>query len=190
MKIKTIKVCTYAYKAARAFIKEQGATRLLGSGAYGKVYSASGMDRVFKIGEVEENAGYLAFVRQVIKDKTNNPLLPKIYSVKIFASDGCKYFVVEMERLSSMKKLQKNAAIAFRDMLNVYGESSPMFSDGHKALGIQVHIPESISNAMSLLRRAYSNANRNTCYDSVEWDLHFGNFMRRGNQLVITDPLA
>lgn len=188
MKIKTVKV-ERAHKAAKAFIKEKGATRHIGSGCYGSVYGGTGLNVVYKVGDVDINAGYLSFIRQVIKQDSHNPFTPKVFSVTIFDDCEERYFVVEMEKLKSMKRSQYPAARKIADMM--YNHSDLKVDRGLAALGIKIHIPEEIRELTKMLKRAYKNANRNIEWcDAIDWDMHMGNFMQRDGQIVVTDPLA
>lgn len=164
--------------AAKALVKAQGKYKIVGSGCYGAVYGAKGSDIVYKIGDATDNDGYLAYVKQLSKQKTHNKFTPKIHGVRVYESKHDKYFVVAMERLSPLKREHHSLVDWFAEAF-MNDNFKTMF---RKELGIIV--PKPLKELYELLVDSYTNGR------NVDWDLHSGNFMMRGDQIVIIDPLA
>lgn len=155
---------------------------LLGSGGFASAYRVG--NRAIKIGSLHKNTAYLAYVRQVFKDP-ENPLFPKIYNATIYMSpDGDRaqsVIYVEMELLDN--------ADSREDRFNYYEEMRSLrrmitAPDKHP----EQLLDTTLSNTIKAVRRAFVNARR--LDDSTVFDMHLGNFMLRGNQIVITDPIA
>ena len=178
-----------AQQAVLEIIEGLGQTRI-GSGAFGVVYSERSSDVVYKVCEANSNKAYMSFVKQLSKQKQDNPFLPKVYGCAVFTSDarhdGKKdsYFVVVMERLDDRRPEGFYEAIC-----KVEGLCDPFESERSKAEnllpGIKTVVPRALRQAVKLMQRAKRGCN------DAGWDLHGGNFMMRGaNQLVVIDPLA
>ena len=180
-KIETIVVKKNAYKAAKELVEAQGKYRKIGSGAYGTVFGTKGSNVVYKVGEVDDNDGYLSYVRELASHKAHNPFTPKIYGVRIYEPEGygSSYFVVAMERLAKGKGLCQ-VADWFEEQLCDNGNTANPAA--LSMLGIKM--PKALLDALKILHRAYNRASYG------DWDLHGGNFMLRGKQVVITDPLC
>lgn len=169
---------------SREMIRAQGNYRELGSGLYGTVYGCKDRDVVYKIGEVGTNDGYLAYISAMSELKQHNPFLPKIYGVRFIKDKrGREYFVVAMERLTALRAHEYDCAEFLKEM-TIYG-SDTVVGSAAKKIGIKVNVPKELVQAIKVVRRAKELAGR-----SVYWDMHYGNFMMRGKQIVITDPLA
>lgn len=176
-----------SFSVAKQMVKAQGKrVKSIGSGSYGEVYADKGSDVVYKIGDAGDNDGYLAFIKVLGTQKKHNPFLPKIYGVRfIRGKSGDHTFVVAMERLTSLERGMGNVCDWFEDELN--GGYSLSYNANHveKVLGVKKTMPKPLKEALSVLRKA-----RNSGGYNVDWDLHSGNFMMRGKQIVVTDPLA
>lgn len=170
--------------AVMEIIEGMGQHRI-GSGAFGVVYSERGSDVVYKVCETSTNKPYISFVKQLSKQKVDNPFLPKVYGCAVFTSDvkGDSYFIVVMERLND------DRPDGFYDAIRKVEELVDP-SDDVKAAnllpGLKTVVPRVLRSAVSLLQRARRDAGK-----EAGWDLHGGNFMIRGDrQLVVIDPLA
>ena len=165
-------------------IRSQGDFRRLGSGAYGVVYGSRKSNIVYKMGEVNDNDGYLAFIKVLAKQKKHNPYLPRVYGVRFIKDKNCnEYFVVAMERLQELPGRMEDAADLLRDILV---EEKGIEDAAAAQLGIKMSVPAELKTAIRVLKQAYKEASKSY----ADWDLHNGNFMVRGRQLVVTDPLC
>lgn len=177
-------VNTDSYNWIKDMIKAQGEYHRLGSGAYGVVYGSRKSDIVYKVGEVDGNEGYISFIKVLSRVKTHNPYLPKVYGVR-FIKDrrGNEYFVVALERLQELPGRMEDAAEMMRDILQ---EDEEFKDQAASVLGITYKVPRELKQAIKILKQAHKEASKTY----ADWDLHLGNFMARGRQLVVTDPLC
>jgi hypothetical protein len=166
--------------------------RMIGSGCYGKVYGAKGLDVVFKICQTDDNEAYLSYVNEVVHMKEHNPYTPLIHGIRHYCKgkrgvDELDHFVVAMERLRWAKDKKE------RDMLNGIARWFDAQFDEYRAplneitndkLGVHLTIPAPLVELMDLLERAQSNSG------DAWWDFHSGNFMLRGEQVVVIDPIG
>ena len=170
---------------ATQMIRAQGAKNFMGSGAFGRVYGDPRRNLVYKIGDIDANAGYLAYVKAIARHGRENAFLPRIYGVRYIKSKAGRsseddVFVVAMEKLSELPKQLTDSADWIADQLRGYNRTEK----GMAALGVKISIPRELKEALRVARRAYNS-------EEHEWDLHHGNFMvRDGRQLVLTDPLV
>jgi hypothetical protein len=171
--------------AVMEIIEGMGQVRI-GSGAFGVVYSERGSDVVYKVCEAGTNKPYMSFVKQLSKQKVDNPFLPKVYGCAVFTSDvkGDSYFIVVMERLNSDRPDGFYDAIGkVEELVDPHSRRTP---NNDLLPGFKTVVPRALRSAVSLLKRAKRAAGK-----EAGWDLHGGNFMIRGqNQLVVIDPLA
>lgn len=187
-KIETIEVdgdADKAFDAARGLVKAQGKYRRIGSGAYGTVYGLKNSDVVYKVGDLSDNEGYLEYIKELAKCKKHNPYTPRIYGVRIYKAkeddcwgDDAGAFVVAMEKLKPSKRGMHRIVSWFCDELEDNYRRDPAPAE----LGIK--FPPALTEVLALLRRAADRCSY------ASWDLHGGNFMVRGDQVVVTDPLA
>ena len=175
-----------AEKFAQEMIKAQGKYKYLGSGSYGTVYGAKGSNVVYKLGDASDNTGYIAFIKTLAKQKTQNPFMPKVYGVRFIKDEnGDEVFVVAMERLQHLPRDKRTVVDFFCNELEDDGND---LTQGEKMLGVKRLVPKPLKEALDILRIAHRNSGSG--WDSAGWDLHAGNFMMRGQQVVCTDPLA
>ena len=193
-KTETFKVEDDPAELAKVMVKAQLGkhARRIGSGSYGDVWGTKHNDIVYKIGNANDNTGYLSFMEVLAKQKTHNPFFPKIYGLRYLkykmAYREESTFVVAMEKLKRLSSKHTPVVGFFNDELD--GEYDDYGVDeAYAVLGVKRSIPKPLATALSVLREANKIANKK-CYYGVDWDLHSDNFMLRGNQVVITDPLA
>lgn len=164
----------------------------LGNGCFATAY-ASGRDQVIKV-SVGNDWGYMSFLEAMSRMKSHNPWLPRIHWVRVFMGrsgrDSDSRIVTCLERLErpwdssgDVEDLsQKNAPL-----WQVYATMCKEI-EGH------VDRPETrqqdwikrnpqLREALAVIHVAMASSGRGT-------DLHCGNFMVRGRQLVITDPIG
>jgi hypothetical protein len=177
-----------AEKAAKEMINAQHKKmKFLGSGCYGSVYGAKDSDVVYKIGKVSSNKPYLSYIKVLAKQKKHNPYTPKVYGVRYIKDQrGMTVFVVAMEKLTALPRDMYDVASYFEGELE-YGGNDDSKQDAEKVLGIVRKVPKQLNEAMSILRNAFDEAGGKW---DANWDLHEGNFMMRGKQVVCTDPLS
>lgn len=189
--VEKFKVKQEAREVAEKMIKAQGKYKAIGSGAYGVVYGSKDSKVVYKVGDTSDNVGYLAYIKVLSKQKKHNPFLPKVYGVRFIKdADGDEVFVVAMERLEPLKRGMSDICDWFEDELV---ENDRWGSDTNKveaALGVKKIVPKPLTEALEVLRKAHNESNSGRRWDCADWDLHSGNFMMRGRQIVVTDPLA
>lgn len=181
-----------AYSVAKEMIKAQGKYKAIGSGAYGTVYGSKDSKVVYKVGDTSDNVGYLSYIKVLAKQKKHNPFLPKIYGVRFIRSkSGDEVFVVAMEKLEPLARGMGDVCDWFEDELQRedfhWNKSRDKVED---LLGVKRSLPKPLTEALEVLRKAYKESNGGRRWDSADWDLHGGNFMMRGRQIVVTDPLA
>lgn len=168
---------------ATQMILAQGASKFMGSGAFGRVYGDPRRNLVYKIGDIDANAGYLAYVKAIARHGRENAFLPRIYGVRYIKSKSGEddVFVVAMEKLSELPSGMEDSANWIADQLRGCDRTGK----GMAALGVKVSVPKQLKEALQVARKAYQES------ANAEWDLHHGNFMvRDGRQLVLTDPLV
>ena len=177
-----------AYKKAMDMAAGLG---MIGSrGLYSCAYSSEETPFVVKIGGMCDT-GYLAYLQVMHELEIQNPYLPRILDVHYFVHEEDtpesmykSYFVVRMEKLT-----KGNYQDAWCDYNGTDFENECRFIRylaGDK-LSL-VSNEEQIADAVAVLQLAKERAQQKK--EAVAFDLHCGNFMLRGEQLVITDPLA
>lgn len=173
--------CKLADRSVKSRLRTCGFKKI-GAGCYASVYGAPGADHVYKVGDLHDNEGYLAYLK-VVHRNGKNPFFPRIHALQYVTGrdmDG-DVFVVKMERL---KPLTNREVYAMDDIAGVMVDLQDTQSklDTIHGLGM-IRVDRTFREAIIAIARA---ARRNFSH----LDLHGGNFMRRGSQLVITDPLS
>lgn len=162
----------------------------LGAGMYATVFQHYGIkDEVVKISHGHDS-GYRSWVEVITLLGENNPYLPRIFEVKLFKWDDkspnytswCTpgethqdRFVVRMEKLDRIQYDYRN-----RHAIN-FGEYIESLAFDDKA--IKKMKKQSRKDLLMLLRICKEN------YGGT-FDLHWGNYMMRNGQVVITDPFS
>lgn len=144
----------------------------LGNGYFSTVFQHPTREDV-AVKVVAGDTQYLRFLRFASK-YPKNPYLPKIYSVTKHVSSGSSYYIVMMEKL---RKLPYQKYRKWRVKLKT-GNTLAQFS--HKLRELSKTCED------KHLREIFKFLYRNQFY----FDLHGGNVMQRGDQLVIVDPMA
>lgn len=163
----------------------------LGNGCFATAY-ASGHDQVVKVG-VGNDWGYMSFLEVMSQQHTQNPWLPRIHWVRVFMSstgrESDNRIVTCMERLERPwseggRMVDENNKYnpLWQEYVNICGEiDDHMHSAKDETAWIDRN--QELSAALQVVRQAMRACNRTT-------DMHYGNFMVRGRQLVITDPIG
>lgn len=168
-----------AHAVADQMVRAQGGPNCIGSGCFGRVYGSDRSPVVYKVGDVHENGGYLSYINKLSKVTKRNPYFPVIYGVRFLKGTyGSQYFVVAMERLAPVRGAVADHIYLLADLIR--GDDS---NDAFKQMGLKLQMNAELREAVRLLRAAKRDSDG-------YWDLHSGNFMLRGQQLVITDPLT
>jgi len=149
--------------------KELGLKKL-GTGVYARVYGND--THVYKIiAKPTEQACTINYLKWCKKHHETNPWLPKVYEIR-----QCRGFViVKMERLEIGKEVSK---------VNKFERCSggTRVWDAYDAQKVVKTTKDAgLKQVMKYLARV-------SPYDG--FDMHSDNFLLRGNQVVITDPLA
>jgi hypothetical protein len=137
---------------------------LLGSGCYSAVFEGKNKKQAIKIGSTLADP-WLIYAEQI--QKLDNPLFPRIYSLHCFEYED--YYVAITERLQVLGEdygpdsSWMNLAREIRDCTS----TEPLVRQAGQLLNSLLHT-----------------------IDYARLDLHHGNIMLRGDQLVLNDPLA
>lgn len=165
-----------AMKKFKQFMQDNGFVKL-GGGAFGEVYEKEGYPWVFKV--FHGDPAYLDFLRFAIAHQSN-PHVPKIKGQPFRIDDNT--YAIRIEKLQPWGgyfELQTGDNLGLQDFLRWW--NPPMkpeqieFLKRHKAEGLI-----EVLNGLAELCRSKNH----------RLDLHAGNTMRRGNTLVIVDPLV
>lgn len=173
---------------AHEFVKAHD-LKFLGDGACATVYK--GKDCVYKIGTVKDNQAYLAYIQTIAESGIQNPFLPKVFGVRIVGN----YMIVALEELSD--------EFCSGDMKEQFGIGHHEFETlcsllAHKH---KDKFQSEIDKYASKIKGRFSNELMAAAYivaattkspnsKGFRFDMHSGNFMMRGKQIVITDPLC
>lgn len=159
------------------YLKAQRGMRLLGRGAFARVYGRPNHRRVVKIGETWDR--YLKYVKRVGLNN-DNPHFPKLHDIQINRHKDKDYYVIEMEKLIKWGKVPKEV----RDRaLKKFGVSNIYDLNYARIANI---VGEAAKDAIRTIRKIW--------YSGGSRDMHSGNVMfrkkGRGFQLVLIDPSA
>ena len=164
-----------AMKKFNEFMSEHGFKKM-GEGAFGAVYEKDGYPWVFKL--FHGDPAYLDFLRYAIAHQ-HNPHVPK-FKGKPFKIDD-KTYAIRMEKLyewTSYFDLMGHTKSLMHAVYSWRPPVSPEQEEVFKSRGAAGLIP-----VLNDLAQMCSGKN-------YRLDLHHGNIMRRGNTMVIVDPLV
>ena len=191
---------------AEKYVKAKGARRKLGAGCYGAVWGSnegkrgSGR-RVYKIGNISSNRdAYLAYALACANELKGNPFVPRIYSIIYIESvneflHNSNVFIVCMEQLVPAGEPNGNPLngcdcdISEQDKMKM-----ETISNAIRNTDVASDTSQYRKNNMPILDPklekvihtiAKIKANNDRCLD-----IHSANVMKRGNIMVITDPLS
>jgi len=170
----------------------------LGEGAYATVLGSPSGKTVFKIGADDGDGAYndiqcdayLNYLKVVCKDQSN-PFFPKIKSATVYLRGKEYAYIIEMERLTSLEdgKNHNKLGATERYLFDVLQEDESLEGMAHNVEVMLKLAPELKHNkkvtSLLMMSKKLSKLIQ-------EWgnDMHDGNIMLRGRQLVITDPIA
>ena len=184
-KIETHKVKGSAFDFAEQMIKAQGSFKIKGSGSYANVYVDPSKDYVYKM--YSRDYGYDCYLKFLQSQKQQNPFAPKVYAVRVLkGTDGSRCTVVCTEKLKPFTtKGQKHKG----ERMKIFRKAEFLFEKYYQFLydsdGIY-RIKSSKDKLVRLVEDLYAFYGTKHCGSP---DIHKGNLMLRGNQVVITDPL-
>jgi len=150
------------------------------SGAYAHTYKSKlDSEVIVKIGDPKDDP-YWAYVKALSTTRTRNPVLPILYHAIHLQGTVAEKYIVVMERLRHARYgKEHNAVEQFADiMLNCINKQGEVPMVGFR---LEPQIQEALYFVNNVRKRNHGN----------HWfDLHDQNWMFRGNQIVLTDPLA
>lgn len=187
----------YAYDILDV-LKDSGLEKL-GDGRRAVVFSRRGKPYVYKL--FAEDHCFYNFV-QFIKERPDNPHLPKLLSPVMDLVKMAKRvddldpndmnrmhkrpYLVKMEKLTPMPRDEFFNNRGLQLLLNkVYGDGS-LFKDNKKDLEIELFQWFKKENKLA---HTIIDIKEKLVHDECFADMHFGNFMKRGETIVITDPV-
>jgi hypothetical protein len=173
---------------AQEFVKAHD-LKFLGDGACATVYK--GKDCVYKIGAVEDNRAYLAYIQTIAESGIQNPFLPKVFGVRIVG----KSMIVALEELSDnfyAGDMEKQIGISHYDLETLCKWIAYNHNNEHQAKidEYSLNIKEGYRNELMAAAYIVAATTKSPNSKGCRFDMHSGNFMMRGNQIVITDPLC
>lgn len=150
--------------------------RYLGSGVAGAVYGNKAQDYVYKLFDLDD-IGYMIYLSHALRNQ-EKATVPTIYGIRIFRTKA----LVCMEKLQASTKVIRgyNRRDDVIDTLWDISRGRP--TDANKSKRFS-------ANDIAELQDTFKKLKRQSDGTFADLDLHDGNFMFRGNQLVLTDPL-
>lgn len=157
--------------------------KLLGDGAFARVYQHPRADVVVKVFDASEDSGYTTYLKWASRNQ-KNPYVPRIYGIEKFKNKKANEEI-------TVVFLEKLKPATFNDLRDAVEASLPNgttidpYLDDDELLLIAAK-----TNDKHL--KAFIRFMNTALSGSVEVDLHSDNFMFRPGtkQLVFTDPLA
>lgn len=174
------------------------------SGAFADVYVGSELDVVYKVGMIEGNEAYLSWINAILRSKTENPLVPKIYGVRFLfnKTDEVRFdkinfpvnyyrtgvFVIAMEKLDKLEYKKSSKVIDWLHGRISYKRESTWDYD----TSLKKAKPPKKFQKMSLTPENYEEIRKllNKARENHSFDFHSENIMLRDKTIVITDPLC
>lgn len=150
----------------------------MGSGSFGTVWSHPKLQYVLKVFRATDVA-YLGWVNVCIQNK-NNPHFPKFISTKAFPITP-EVSAIRMEKLTPTRGQLMDDIIYFIK-LTLHNETRRMSKE-------EIDLFNKYCNAYPQLMDAIQILKEFSYKSGFKFDIHTGNFMLRGNTLVITDPV-
>ncbi len=150
----------------------------MGSGSFGTVWEHPKLQYVLKVFRTTDVA-YLGWVNVCIQNK-NNPHFPKFISTKAFPITP-EVSAIRMEKLTPTKGQLMDDIIYFIK-LTLFSETRRMSKEETNLFNKYCNANPQLMDAIQILKEfSYKSG--------FKFDIHPGNFMLRGNTLVITDPV-
>lgn len=172
----------HEYSWITDFIDAQG-FEYLGSGIAGTVYGRSDADYVYKRFDLEDY-GYMIYLEFALKNQ-HMSTVPTIYGVRIFS----RHVLVCMERLEDSAEVQRKISErdGVCDALHSLSRNRKLRKE--EKSNFRAKELKELPKLFKGLQKARKEFELATDDFAPDWDLHDGNYMFRGKQLVLTDPM-
>jgi hypothetical protein len=166
----------------------------LASGAFAAVYEFTPR-RVFKMGDANDNSGYLTFLRSI--DGVKNVHFPQIFSKELFVYEkrNLAHFLIEMELLlphdevtcGSGKLPEQYGNMLYMDWAAALERHLCWNTPVPEKVDVPFEMPATYYEAAKIIRQGKSSRASVT-----SWDLNWSNIMFRPEtyDVVITDPMT
>lgn len=161
---------------------------VLGSGCYSAALETRNQNVIIKVGTTTSDP-WLAYYAQILVHYKHNAAAPKVHSMYIDVDNN--YFVCTMERLTH-KPAHSNIVDACKeyiqgwitdsDVIDILSEQAPGSDAAHV-----LQLLNAIKERTDYVSRDYYDSD-DVDSNARMLDLHEGNIMWRGDQLVIIDP--
>ena len=159
-------------------IMKQNGFHHLGTGSFGVVFEKEGYPWAFKV--FKADPAYLKFFNFARKNQ-RNPHLPKVKGGLIKINNDT--FAVRIEKLREMTNQEWNT------YYNIIGTFQDIIADERTSEELEPDELALYKKYYDLYELIYIFWN-SPSFSSYTLDFHQGNFMMRGNTLVISDPLV
>lgn len=147
------------------------------SGMYSDVYIHPTKNLAVKVNKVTDPA-YHEFATYLLKNKINNPYLPKIFKIMEGKPDNYIYFMEKLNSVSSMfNNIKDSKEFFLENIIPIYN----MIRKNNKCSN------NIIKNAVDII---YTIREDSSFKKQILFDLHLDNIMLRKKQLVIIDPFV
>lgn len=159
-----------ALDAFNKFLTDNGFKKL-GTGSFGTVFESPNYPWVFKL--FYNDPAYFKFF-EFARANQSNPYLPTIKGKYIRLNKGV--YVIRLEKLEKLGYNSPREFPALDHLLNIITAA-----DFKREMAQVKKIDPKLADTIGQISKLLGN--------DFEFDLHSGNLMKRGNQLVITDPI-
>lgn len=173
------------------FLEKRGLVRL-GSGYFSRVYAHPSSNKVIKVLNSPGTDGWVDYVKWANENGFGGTFAPKLYSYK-HHKDGC-FAVAVMERLD---KTLHNLSLTSNRSLSLSEKTTKdkvTFLRSALSHGINENndVAMAIADILQPGYRKFIDAFREKFGrgSGYGYDMHSGNWMLRGNDLVMSDPLS
>lgn len=169
----------------------------IGSGLYARVFELPDSDMVLKVSR-EDDKGYIAYLRVLNELEFDSPYVPKIEKVLVYGNMlfgsmfEPMFYLTYMEKLVPCKKTRYDGEEVCSYLSNSQDPSMKRWVDRFSRMadhsfefGTKYKLNPRHHDLIALITLAKETSKKHCTFD-----LHYGNVMRRGRQIVLTDPLC
>lgn len=181
----------------KRIVKEKGIKKL-GAGAFARVFQHPEFKNVVVKVYVDKDVAYKKYLKWCLRNQ-NNPFVPKVIEEVKYNSDaGDAYNILFLEKLHKFNsEEQLTLALSKAFDLGKGDEREKNFDELGEAVSTWDN-PGELYNVLEKFVSAGRSKSKDferlwahiKTYGYDAFDLHAGNAMRRGSQIVITDPVA